>query len=84
MRKSLGPDEWRRLVLELEESRQTHKEFAAAKGVSMSTLQFWLYMTWYCMPRKERTCTQARRPSRLAGSSAATGRHRCERRNQTW
>lgn len=43
MRKSLAPDEWRRLVLELESSGQTQKEFAAAKGVSVSTLQFWVY-----------------------------------------
>jgi transposase-like protein len=43
MKKRLGPDEWRRLVLELEESGRTHKEFAAAKGVSVSTLQFWVY-----------------------------------------
>ncbi|WXH30915.1 hypothetical protein WA016_04889 [Myxococcus stipitatus] len=43
MKRHLGADTWRRLVLELEESGQTHKEFAAAKAVSVSTLQFWLY-----------------------------------------
>ena len=30
-------------MVELEESRQTQKEFAAARGVSVSTLQFWVY-----------------------------------------
>ncbi len=43
MKKQLGADVWRRWVLELEESGQTHKEFAAAKGVSVGTLQFWVY-----------------------------------------
>ncbi|WP_163786035.1 IS66 family insertion sequence element accessory protein TnpA [Myxococcus vastator] len=43
MRKQLGADEWRRLVAEFEESEQKQKEFAAAKGVSVSTLQFWVY-----------------------------------------
>ncbi|WP_084668358.1 IS66 family insertion sequence element accessory protein TnpA [Myxococcus stipitatus] len=43
MTRHMGADAWRRLVLELEESGQTHKEFAAAKAVSVSTLQFWLY-----------------------------------------
>ncbi|AGC44956.1 hypothetical protein MYSTI_03650 [Myxococcus stipitatus DSM 14675] len=43
MKRHLGADAWRRLVLELEESGQSHKEFAAVKGVSVSTLQFWLY-----------------------------------------
>ncbi|MBU8901059.1 IS66 family insertion sequence element accessory protein TnpB [Corallococcus sp. M34] len=43
MTRRIGAAEWRRLVLELEESGQTHKEFAAAKAVPVSTLQFWLY-----------------------------------------
>ncbi|QSQ17160.1 IS66 family insertion sequence element accessory protein TnpA [Myxococcus landrumensis] len=43
MTRHMGADAWRRLVLELEKSGQTHQEFAAAKAVSMSTLQFWLY-----------------------------------------
>lgn len=43
MKKRLGAAAWRRLVLELEESGQSHKAFAAEKGVAVSTLQFWLY-----------------------------------------
>ncbi|WP_244237218.1 IS66 family insertion sequence element accessory protein TnpA [Corallococcus llansteffanensis] len=43
MKKQLGAGAWRRWVVEQEASGQTQKEFAAAKGVSVSTLQFWVY-----------------------------------------
>ena len=43
MTKRLGPDEWKKLVHQLEESELTHKEFAERQGVSLSSLQFWMY-----------------------------------------
>jgi len=38
-----GPEEWRRLLEELEASGLTQKEFAAQKDVSFASLQYWLY-----------------------------------------
>lgn len=38
-----GPDEWKKLISEFEQSQLTQKEFCAKQDVSMSTFQYWLY-----------------------------------------
>ena len=38
-----GPDEWRKLIAEFEESELQQKEFAAKYELSLSSFQFWLY-----------------------------------------
>lgn len=39
----LGRDGWKQLIDELESSGTPHKEFAAARELSLHTLRFWLY-----------------------------------------
>jgi transposase-like protein len=38
-----GPDEWKRLIAEYEESGVVQKEFCDKHDVSLSTFQYWLY-----------------------------------------
>src|SRR4051794_6763559 len=38
-----GPDEWRKLIAEYEESGLSHKDFIAKHDLSLGCFQFWLY-----------------------------------------
>lgn len=38
-----GPEGWKQLLAEFEQSGLTQKEFAAQKDVSLSTMQYWMY-----------------------------------------
>lgn len=39
----LGRDEWVRTIEEFTESKLTQREFAEQRGLSLATLQFWIY-----------------------------------------
>lgn len=71
-----GREDWKKLVATLETSELTHKEFAAEKGVSLATLQFWLYK----LRRESRHESRAViLPVELVGSPAPLARQPSER-----
>ena len=69
-----GPDEWRRLVSEYEQSGLTQKEYCAQHDVSLSTFQYWRYKQGKLASKFDVNSRAAFVPVEVVASPAPTAR----------